>query len=247
MVANRFGRVIVESVTSNPDVPSGETFVNVMRYCLVAEGPTSCSLVITGAVKFLKTCWIKGIVEKNSHDGAFSFVKELAVQMREYLMTRPASVLAQQPSGSKRWGALQSDVLPWGLQRYAVPLLLVLLGALVVNIRLYAQLSQVTSPSTLRSPVMFRTQHPWKFGNPEIDGYLESLLLQKSSLSPVDALEVSDSTIDTLVRKYMRVSSIRSRNGNCPAERSRLFAYENVCGESERQLQDFLHRNRKKD
>eukprot|EP01137_Pigoraptor_chileana_P034870 Opistho-2@28074 len=66
---------IVEAKSTTPDVPYGDTFYNVTRYCVTALGDESCAVRITGDTVFTKKPMVKGMIQKAAFNGAKGYMK----------------------------------------------------------------------------------------------------------------------------------------------------------------------------
>ncbi|KAF9909925.1 hypothetical protein EC991_007728 [Linnemannia zychae] len=81
--------VTVVTTTSTPDVPSGGSFTTKVRTCLTWVGPNQVQVVVTGAVEFTKSSWIKGQIEKGAADGLAFHYKEVNPWMRRHIAAHP--------------------------------------------------------------------------------------------------------------------------------------------------------------
>ncbi|KAK3836015.1 MAG: GRAM domain-containing protein, partial [Linnemannia elongata] len=77
--------VTVVTTTSTPDVPSGGSFTTKVRTCLTWAGPHQVLVVVTGAVEFTKSSWIKGQIEKGAAEGLTFHYKEVNPCMRKHI------------------------------------------------------------------------------------------------------------------------------------------------------------------
>ncbi|KAH7050736.1 GRAM domain-containing protein, partial [Linnemannia elongata] len=77
--------VTVVTTTSTPDVPSGGSFTTKVRTCLTWAGPNQVLVVVTGAVEFTKSSWIKGQIEKGAAEGLTFHYKEVNPCMRKHI------------------------------------------------------------------------------------------------------------------------------------------------------------------
>ncbi|GJJ77022.1 hypothetical protein EMPS_09381 [Entomortierella parvispora] len=78
------------TTTSTPDVPSGGSFTTKVRTCITWAGPSQVQIVVTGAVEFTKSSWIKGQIEKGAAEGLTTHYKELNKTLRKYIAAHPA-------------------------------------------------------------------------------------------------------------------------------------------------------------
>ncbi|KAF9144876.1 hypothetical protein BG015_012066 [Linnemannia schmuckeri] len=81
--------VTVVTTTSTPDVPSGGSFTTKVRTCLTWAGPYQVLVVVTGAVEFTKSSWIKGQIEKGAAEGLTFHYKEVNPCMRKHIAAHP--------------------------------------------------------------------------------------------------------------------------------------------------------------
>ncbi|KAG0199182.1 hypothetical protein BGX28_007514 [Mortierella sp. GBA30] len=81
--------VTTVTTTSTPDVPSGGSFTTKVRTCLTWAGPHQVQIVVTGAVEFTKSSWIKGQIEKGAAEGMTAHYKELDRCLRKYIADHP--------------------------------------------------------------------------------------------------------------------------------------------------------------
>ncbi|KAF9573703.1 hypothetical protein EC968_008219 [Mortierella alpina] len=81
--------VTTVTTTSTPDVPSGGSFSTKVRTCITWAGPHQVQMVVTGAVEFTKSSWIKGQIEKGAQEGMTMHYKELDRSLRKYIATHP--------------------------------------------------------------------------------------------------------------------------------------------------------------
>ncbi|KAF9291804.1 hypothetical protein BGZ68_002183 [Mortierella alpina] len=88
--------VTTVTTTSTPDVPSGGSFSTKVRTCITWAGPHQVQMVVTGAVEFTKSSWIKGQIEKGAQEGMTTHYKELDRCLRKHIATHPKEF----PSGA---------------------------------------------------------------------------------------------------------------------------------------------------
>jgi len=81
--------VTTVTTTSTPDVPSGGSFTTKCRTCVTWAGPNQVLVVVTGAVEFTKSSWIKGQIEKGAAEGMGTHYKELNQSIRKYIAAHP--------------------------------------------------------------------------------------------------------------------------------------------------------------
>ncbi|OAQ30543.1 hypothetical protein K457DRAFT_433022 [Linnemannia elongata AG-77] len=77
------------TTTSTPDVPSGGSFTTKCRTCITWAGPNQVLVVVTGAVEFTKSSWIKGQIEKGAAEGMGTHYKELNSSIRKHIAAHP--------------------------------------------------------------------------------------------------------------------------------------------------------------
>ncbi|KAG0244029.1 hypothetical protein BGW41_000457 [Actinomortierella wolfii] len=88
------------TTTSTPDVPSGSCFATKNRTCISWAGPNLVRVVVTGAVEFSKSTWIKGTIEKGAADGMGTHYRELAQAIRKHIASHPAEFAGAAGDGS---------------------------------------------------------------------------------------------------------------------------------------------------
>ncbi|KAF9190273.1 hypothetical protein BGZ50_000304, partial [Haplosporangium sp. Z 11] len=81
--------VTTVTTTSTPDVPSGGSFTTKVRTCITWAGPNQVRIVVTGAVEFTKSSWVKGQIEKGAAEGMTFHYKELNQSLRKHIATHP--------------------------------------------------------------------------------------------------------------------------------------------------------------
>src|SRR5690606_26215191 len=81
--------VTTVTTTSTPDVPSGGCFTTKCRTCITWAGPNQVRVVVTGAIEFTKSSWIKGQIEKGAAEGMASHYKELNKSIHKYIAAHP--------------------------------------------------------------------------------------------------------------------------------------------------------------
>ncbi|KAG0216243.1 hypothetical protein BGX28_004608 [Mortierella sp. GBA30] len=81
--------VTTVTTTSTPDVPSGGSFTTKCRTCITWAGPNRVQVVVTGAVEFTKSSWIKGQIEKGAAEGMSTHYKELNTCIRKHVAAHP--------------------------------------------------------------------------------------------------------------------------------------------------------------
>jgi hypothetical protein len=86
--------VTVVTATSTPDVPSGGSFTTKVRTCLTWAGPNQVLVVVTGAVEFTKSSWIKGQIEKGAAEGLTFHYKEVNPCMRKHIATHSEEIVS---------------------------------------------------------------------------------------------------------------------------------------------------------
>ncbi|KAF9990749.1 hypothetical protein BGZ75_010003 [Mortierella antarctica] len=81
--------VTTVTTTSTPDVPSGGSFTTKCRTCITWAGAGRVQVVVTGAVEFTKSSWIKGQIEKGAAEGMATHYKELNTSIRKHIVAHP--------------------------------------------------------------------------------------------------------------------------------------------------------------
>ena len=74
---------VIDSITKTPNVPYGETFQTVMRFCLMFDTPTSMYLRVTMMVDFFRSVLWESKIEKGALDGCTNLVKDVVAQWRK--------------------------------------------------------------------------------------------------------------------------------------------------------------------
>ena len=72
-----------------PNVPYGDKYHTVSRFCLVTVGPNSCKLVITREVRFRDKCYWEGRIEKSAIEGSLDWFEELDLVIFEFMDENP--------------------------------------------------------------------------------------------------------------------------------------------------------------
>ncbi|KAG0043477.1 hypothetical protein BGZ83_011354, partial [Gryganskiella cystojenkinii] len=81
--------VTTVTTTSTPDVPSGGSFTTKCRTCITWAGPNQVQVVVTGAIEFTKSSWIKGQIEKGAAEGMGTHYRELNLSIRKHIASFP--------------------------------------------------------------------------------------------------------------------------------------------------------------
>jgi len=81
--AGNEGHCIVENSSETPEVPNGDCFRTLNLYSLSYAGPNKCRLIVSGAVTFHKSTWIKGFIESHAMEGSIQFVRDLNSTLKE--------------------------------------------------------------------------------------------------------------------------------------------------------------------
>ncbi|KAL1918511.1 uncharacterized protein VTP21DRAFT_3171 [Calcarisporiella thermophila] len=82
--------VTVLSTATTPDVPSGNAFVTKTRTCIMWAGSGQSRVIVTTAVEFTKSSWLKGAIERGTADGQKTYYENLAKKMHEYIRQHPS-------------------------------------------------------------------------------------------------------------------------------------------------------------
>eukprot|EP01137_Pigoraptor_chileana_P029953 Opistho-2@15900 len=85
-------RYIVETEVITPNVPYGDTFAIVSRYCITSVAANKARVKMFCEVKFLKSGWsvnlAKGFIESNCYDGLKDYSSELRTRLSRYVSER---------------------------------------------------------------------------------------------------------------------------------------------------------------
>ncbi|KAG1408331.1 hypothetical protein G6F60_001525 [Rhizopus arrhizus] len=76
--------VTVMNTTNTPDVPSGSTFSCKTRTCFTWVGKQKVRVLVSVAVEFTKSSWLKSTIEKASIDGQQTYYKDLDAALHVY-------------------------------------------------------------------------------------------------------------------------------------------------------------------
>ena len=63
------------TITTTPDVPSGSSFQVMTKYCMTWAGGPATRVLITFAIEWSKSSWLKGAIEKGVNEGQISFAR----------------------------------------------------------------------------------------------------------------------------------------------------------------------------
>jgi len=76
---------VINCEVTNPNVPYGDKFNIVKRYCLTRGRDNTCKLRLTSDVQYKKGVWgmVKSIIEKNSKEGIKEYCEDLCVCLQE--------------------------------------------------------------------------------------------------------------------------------------------------------------------
>jgi hypothetical protein len=72
---------VVELHTKTPNVPYGDAFEVVTRYCLTFERPTATRMHVSTAVEFGRSVFWESMIEKGALDGTTAFSRDLATAL----------------------------------------------------------------------------------------------------------------------------------------------------------------------
>ncbi|KAK6458298.1 uncharacterized protein RJT20DRAFT_115905 [Scheffersomyces xylosifermentans] len=99
--------ITVETSTTTPDVPSGNSFSVRTRYVFTWGLENKTNLKVSFYIKWTGKSWIKGVIEKQSLAGQATFFKELLVELRNEIkestyfidekLVKPASPKPKKP------------------------------------------------------------------------------------------------------------------------------------------------------
>ncbi|KAI9025557.1 hypothetical protein DFJ74DRAFT_43187 [Hyaloraphidium curvatum] len=83
----------VETWDTAMDVPAGDCFKVHEKLCLVHAEPRNgrprTTLKMSGRVEFVKSTWLKGLIERNAVEGARSYFEDLDKAIREHFAAEP--------------------------------------------------------------------------------------------------------------------------------------------------------------
>ncbi|XP_004346900.2 hypothetical protein CAOG_05215 [Capsaspora owczarzaki ATCC 30864] len=149
----------VASVT--PDLPMGDSFVNLTRYCVSANSRYSCHALVAGEVKFLKNIRGQNLIVAKSHEGIRSYLLQWGAAVTRHVTIRrngrlgtPSSTQsldmmesASNMASSSAQASLGIDeeferVLPSWL---TAVFLYVIVGLLASSIIMYIRIAELTS------------------------------------------------------------------------------------------------------
>ncbi|CAG8599411.1 1540_t:CDS:10 [Ambispora leptoticha] len=77
------------TTTTTPDVPFGGSFCVKTRTCIMWAGPNETRVIVTAAVEFSKSSWLKGTIEKAALEGQQQYNKNLDLAIRKYIAAHP--------------------------------------------------------------------------------------------------------------------------------------------------------------
>ncbi|CAG8504079.1 9581_t:CDS:2 [Ambispora gerdemannii] len=77
------------TITNTPDVPYGSYFSVKTRTCIMWAGANETRIIVSTAVEFSKSSWIKGTIERAALDGQLQYHKNLALAIRKYIAAHP--------------------------------------------------------------------------------------------------------------------------------------------------------------
>lgn len=84
---------IIEEITKTPEVPYGDTFQTVTRYCITWKSKDSCQLLITCGIDWLKNPLVKGLIKGAAMKGVSETSKAiLEIVVNELLPQRKAII-----------------------------------------------------------------------------------------------------------------------------------------------------------
>ncbi|KAG1171989.1 hypothetical protein CU097_006074 [Rhizopus azygosporus] len=86
-----FDNYVTALITTNtPDVPSGSAFCCKTRTCFTWAGKQKVRVMVTVAVEFSKSSWLKSTIEKASIEGQQTYYKDLDAALRTYFKEHPS-------------------------------------------------------------------------------------------------------------------------------------------------------------
>ena len=89
---------IVENSSEAPDIPNGDCFRAVSSYSLSSAGAGKSRLIVTGAVNFHKSSWIKGFIESHAIEGMLQYLRDLDKNIEDTISASSPSPLASPPT-----------------------------------------------------------------------------------------------------------------------------------------------------
>ncbi|KAF9382882.1 hypothetical protein CPC16_009153 [Podila verticillata] len=113
--------VTTVTTTSTPDVPSGGSFTTKCRTCVTWAGPNQVQVVVTGAVEFSKSSWIKGQIEKGAAEGMGTHYKELHQAIRKHIAAHAMEFAGSNSGARERAPAAVAMAVPAAASVAPVP------------------------------------------------------------------------------------------------------------------------------
>lgn len=157
---------VVNCEVTNPNVPYGDKFNIVKRYCITRGRDNTCKLRLTSDVQYKKGVWgmVKSIIEKNSKEGINEYCEDLCmclqeesagpgIKIRKSASSAGAHTSASstrtarprvQPAPPENQGRVQAAV-SFVTDNYIAFVLLMMAVLLVLNLVLVYRLSSITS------------------------------------------------------------------------------------------------------
>ncbi|XP_063689395.1 protein Aster-A-like isoform X7 [Bolinopsis microptera] len=157
---------VINCEVTNPNVPYGDKFNIVKRYCLTRGRDNTCKLRLTSDVQYKKGVWgmVKSIIEKNSKEGIKEYCEDLCMCLQEESAGPGIKIRKSAVSGGAHTSAA-STRLPRARSHAALPdnqsrattavsfvtdnyiafVLLMMAVLMVLNLVLVYRLSSITS------------------------------------------------------------------------------------------------------
>lgn len=88
----------IETRPKTPNIPYGDAFDVVARYCLTHESLKSARLHVTVNVEFRKSLFWESMIEKGAVDGNITYLRDLTSALSNRLKSDPVSLLQNIPS-----------------------------------------------------------------------------------------------------------------------------------------------------
>lgn len=92
---------IIEELNKTPDVPYGDTFQTVTRYCITWKDHESCNLLITCGIEWLKNPLVKGLIKGAAMKGLSDTAKAILEIVNNGLLSQPKTISRESPVKKK--------------------------------------------------------------------------------------------------------------------------------------------------
>lgn len=83
---------VIIVTTKTPSLPYADAFVPCIKYCITYVSPSSCRLVCSIGVKWLKNIFVKGIVNKAATKGMSETVEEIVPILKQEVSKRAGAI-----------------------------------------------------------------------------------------------------------------------------------------------------------